>query len=189
MNGADLIAAFKKQPVGFICGGLCLISGLLLYYRGDVREESQVAYDQKADESAKIEANVRSTVGLPEQTAAMQADAREMESRLMHVGQLAINQQYFYRLESETGVKLLDIRQSVLPSAKPGVKTNLYLGVPYNISIQGTYPQVLAFLRRLEHGRHFTRFNTVSFGKSSGTTEGTANSLTVALSIELLGVP
>ena len=106
----------------------------------------------------------------------------------MHVGQLAINQQYFYRLESETGVKLLDLRQNPVPAAKLGAKNGGYLGVPYNISIQGTFPQVIAFLRRLEHGRHFTRFNTVSIAKSVGS-EATADTLTVALNIELLGTP
>lgn len=188
MTGADLIASFKKQPVGFVCGAVCLASGLLLYFRSGVTEELQAAYDQKATESAKIEANVRSAANLPEQTAAIQGAARELEARLMHVGQLAINQQYFYRLESETGVKLLDLRQNPVSAAKLGSKTGAYLGVPYNISIQGTFPQVIAFLRRLEHGRHFTRFNTVSFAKSVGS-EAAADTLTVALNIELLGTP
>ncbi|MBI3887257.1 MAG: hypothetical protein HY302_16250 [Opitutae bacterium] len=188
MTGADLIAAIKRQPIGFVCGLVCLVCGLLLYYTAGDIDAQQLAYDQKAAEVARIEANLRNSDKLREQAAAMLAAAKELEARLMRAGQLAINQQYFYRLEEETGVKLLDLRQNSPAAPKTGAKSGLYVGVPYNLTIQGSFPQVLAFLRRLETGRHFSRFNTVSFNKASGS-EAAGDSLTVTLAVDLLGLP
>lgn len=188
MTGADIIAAVKRQPIGFACGTVCLVAGLMLYFTSDQTEERQSTYDQKATEVTKIEANIRNSDKLREQSAAMLAASKELEARLMHAGQLAVNQQYFYRLEGETGVKLLDLRQGNVPTAKAGAKTGLYVGVPYNVSIQGGFPQVLAFLRRLETGRHFCHFNNVSFGKATGA-EATSDMISVVIAVDLLGLP
>ena len=73
-------------------------------------------------------------------------------------------------------------------AAKAGAKVGLYIGVPYNVSAQGTFPQVLAFLRRLETGRHFSRFTTVTFDKATGADAG-AGLITVTIAVELLGLP
>lgn len=188
MTGADIIAAVKRQPIGFACGTVCLVAGLMLYFTSDQTEERQSTYDQKATEVTKIETNIRNSDKLREQSAAMLAASHELEARLMHAGQLAVNQQYFYRLEGETGVKLLDLRQGNVPAAKAGAKTGLYVGVPYNVSIQGGFPQVLAFLRRLETGRHFSHFNNVSFGKATGA-EAAGEAVTVVIAVDLLGLP
>ena len=189
MTGADIVSAFKRQPIGFGCGALCLVCGLWLYYRSDVTAERQEANDQKAAEVAKIDANIRNSERLREQAAAMVAASRDLEARLMHAGQLAVNQQYFYRLEGETGVKLVDLRQGAVAAPKAGAKSaGLYVGVPYNVSVQGTFPQVLAFLRRLETGRHFSRFNTVTFDKATGP-NASGSLLTVTIAVDILGLP
>lgn len=188
MTGADLISAFKRQPIGFGCGAICLVCGLWLYFRSDASAALQEASDQKTLEVAKVDANIRNSERLRDQAAALVTAASELESRLMRADQLAVNQQYFYRLEGETGVKLVDIRQSGVAAAKTGAKVGLYIGVPYNVSAQGTFPQVLAFLRRLETGRHFSRFTTVTFDKVTGADAG-AGLITVTIAVELLGLP
>lgn len=187
MTGADLIALLKKHPIGAACGLVCVICGVLLYVRSDKVSEAQQLLAQKTQEDQKILANVRNATGLPQHLEAMQAAAKQMDSRLVSAGQLALNQQFFYRLESETGVKLVDVRQNALP-ARAGAAKPTYVAVPFNISIQGSFKQVMDFIERLEKGQHFARFTTVNFTKAGGASDA-SDAMTVALAVELLGTP
>ena len=180
MTAADLVPLLKKHPVSMTCGVVVLVCGGLLYYRSDKIEEYQALNEQKATEAATALANVRNGEKLAEQTAAMQAAAKELDSRLMRAGQLAVNLQYFYRLEADTGVKLVDVRQGGL---KPGAKAGTFIGVPYNVTVQGTFPQVLTFLGRLQKGTHFCRFLTI------GMTKVNNDQVSLSLALEILGVP
>jgi Tfp pilus assembly protein PilO len=185
MTSADLIARIKKQPVGFACVLICLLSGGWLYYRSGEIEARQEEYRAKSEEAARFISNVSISKNLPEQAAELQSVTKDMESRLVRAGQLAVNLQYFYKLEAENEVKLLDVRQNPLPR---NTKT-LYVGVPYNVNIQGPYKNVMAFLQRLEKGRHFCRINTASFTKAAGAGDQASSIVTLALSLELLGQP
>jgi len=182
MTFADIIARIKKQPVGFACALICLLSGGWLYYRNGEIEARQEEYRTKSEQAATFISNVGISKNLPEQVAELQAITKEMDGRLVRAGQLAVNLQYFYKLEAENEVKLLDVRQSPVPR---NTKT-LFVGVPYNVNIQGPYKNVMAFVQRLEKGRHFCRINGASFTKFVGSSDG---SMTLALSLELLGQP
>ncbi len=188
MNFADIIARIKKQPVGFAGGAICLLCAGWLYFRSDEIDKRQAEYKILADKAEVIRSNVGFAKNLPEQVAELQVSTKELEGRLVRAGQLAVNLQYFYKLEAENEVKLLDVRQNPLPKSAKGS----YVGIPYNVNVQGSYKQVMAFLQRLEKGRHFCRINTATFSKGGGTSEGpqsSANQMTLALSLELLGQP
>ena len=186
MTFADIIAGIKKQPIGVACGAICLLCAGWLYYRSDEIDKRQAEFKTTSDKAAVIKSNVGFAKNLPEQVAELQVSTKELEGRLVRAGQLAVNLQYFYKLEAENEVKLLDVRQNPLPKGAKGS----YVGVPYNVNIQGTYKQVMAFLERLEKGRPFCRINSATFTKSvlsSG--EGASTGMTLALSLELLGLP
>lgn len=191
MTGADLLAMIKKQPIGFACGVICLLCAALLYFRSDKIDESKAAYEAKSAEAAKILANVRNSEKLPVQVAEIQALSKDLDSRLVRASQLAVNLQYFYKLEAETEVKLLDVRQNGI--AKGG-KT-LYTGISFSVSVQGTFKQVMSFLQKLENGPHFCHFTSVNFNKSGGGEAVRAgggpdlSGLTISINLELLGVP
>jgi Tfp pilus assembly protein PilO len=189
MTGADLIASFKKHPVGFTCGLLCVILGALIYFRGDKVTENQATNTAKSAEAASIIANVRNSENLAKQVAEMQALAKEMDSRLIRPGQLAVNLQYFYKLEAENEVKLLDIRQGTPPKTAK----SMYVGIPYNVAVQGSFKQVISFLRKIESGPHFCHFSSVTFNKAAGASTDSSGSvaenMTINLTLELLGLP
>jgi Tfp pilus assembly protein PilO len=181
MTGAELVPLLKKHPIGLVCGVLSISCAALLYFRGDMIEEYQQLNDQKSAEMETTIANVRNSEKLVEQTAEIQAAAKELEGRLMKAGQLAANLQYFYRLEADTGVKLQDVRQGGL---KPGNKAaTTYIGVPYTVSVQGTFPQVLNFMGRLQKGVHFCRFNNIAMTKAGD------DAVTLNMDLDILGIP
>lgn len=183
MTSSDITALIKKQPIGFGCGLLSLLLAGWIYYRSSLIEEKQTEYDAKAAEAGKIISNVGISKNLPEQVGEIQDFTKDLDGRLIKAGQLAINLQYFYKLEAENEVKLLDIRQS-----SPRKSSTTYTGIPYNVTVQGSFKQVMIFLNRLENGRHFCRISSAVFGKvQSG--NSTATDMSLALNLELLGQP
>lgn len=181
MNSTDLVVLLKKHPIGFGCGLVSLVCGVLLYMRWGITAASQAELEASSAQAAKMIANVRNANGLAEHLTEIQTLSKEMESRMLKAGQLAVNLQYFYKLETENEVKLLDVRQNSVPRNS---KTQ-YMGVPFSVSVQGPYLNVINFLNRVQKGRHFCRINTASFTKV-GETGGDMN---LALSLELLGQP
>ena len=180
MTAADLAPLIKKHPISLTCVVLSLACGGLIYFRSDKIEEYQQLNEQKTTEANAMVANVRNSEKLAEQVVAMQATAKELDGRLMRAGQLAVNLQYFYRLEADTGVKLTAVNQG---NVKAGAKGGTFVSVPYTVTVQGTFPQVLTFLGRLQKGAHFCRFNNV------GLTKAGEDQLSLSLSLEILGVP
>jgi Tfp pilus assembly protein PilO len=180
MTAADLIPLLKKHPISMICAVVCIASAVLLYIRSDKIDEYQQLSDQKTTEMENTLANVRNAEKLPEQAAEMQAAAKELDGRLMKAGQLAVNLQYFYRMEADTGVKLQDVRQG---SLRQGAKAGAFVGVPYSVTVQGAFPQVLDFMGRLQRGTHFCRFISVGMTKSGD------DKVSLSLNMEILGTP
>ena len=181
MTTADLLALVKKHPIGVGCLLVSIVCGALLYMRSGNIAASQAELEASSAQAAKMIANVRNSKGLPEQLAEIQAHTKEVEARLMKAGQLAVNLQYFYKLETENEVKLVDVRQNTFPR---GLKT-MYGGVPFSVSVQGSFVHVTNFVNRLQNGRHFCRINTANYTKNS---DGTGD-IAVALNLELLGQP
>jgi Tfp pilus assembly protein PilO len=187
MTGADITAAAKKHPIGVVCGLISLICVVLLYLGSDAVDERKTVADERSKTDHAINANVTNSKDLAQQTEEMQHAVKEMESRLIKGSQLAINLQYFYRLESETGVKMADVHQGSIPALRSGGKGG-YIPVPFGVNIQGNFKQVLDFMQRVENGPRVARFTSVSFTKTQ--TEATGpNGFNISMGIEFLGTP
>ena len=183
MSSDELIALAKKQPIGVACGVICVICAGLIYFRSGKIEENQAAYEAKSAEAATIVTNVLNSAKLPEQVAELQGLSKEMVGRLIRAGQLAGNLQYFYKLEAETEVKLLDVRQGDMPKSAKS-----YTGIPFNVAVQGSFKQVLSFLQKLETGPHFCHFKSANFLKAAGASTD-SSSISLSLNLEFLGTP
>jgi Tfp pilus assembly protein PilO len=190
MTGADLTAFAKKHPLGVTCLVIALASGVALYFRADAIGVSQTEYEAKSSEAAKMIANVKNAPGLEEQVAEMQELGKELDSRLVKAGQLAVNLQYFYKLEADHGVKFLDVRQTASTrTARPGAPKTIFTPVPFTLSVEGTYDQLVKFLGALQNGRHLCRINSAVLNKPNAAANSEASKLTLALNLELLGQP
>lgn len=192
MTGADLVALIKKQPVGVACGLVSLVCVALYFLRDSAIEEYTIAGEQRAAEAAKILANVRNSSGLQEQVTEMQAATKEMSTRLLRENQRALNLQYFYRLEAETGARLVDVRQGSIPSAR-GAAAATFVGIPFVVSVEGSFKQTMDFLKKIESSPSFTKFNSINFARvSTGDGAGRSagpSSISMTMNIDLLGQP
>jgi hypothetical protein len=193
MTNEQLVAFLKAQPISVGCAVLSLLLGAGIYFRGDLVPEAEELLDQKATLGERLDANLKNGVQLPEQLAAITAARQQIEARLVHPDELAKNLQFFYKLEADTGTKLVDISQNQNLGNKPGAKSTgpkmNYLPVGYSVAVRGDYAHILDFLRRLESGQRFCRVNSVNVGILNGSDKGRASELTINLGIELLGQP
>ena len=187
ISNEQVIAFVKKNPIGFGCGALCLVLVATMYYRSDLVPAAETELDQQSAEAERLAGNLKNATQLQEQLDAMIAAGKQVEARLVHPGDLAKNQQYFYKLEADTGTKI-DCHQNALPADKD--RKTIYLSVPYTVNVQGDYSQILSFLRKLESGAHYCRVlnGTLTTG-GAGAGESTESSLTLNLNLELLGQP
>jgi len=184
MTGTDLITLLKKHPIGVACGLIALVCGVVLYLRADAIDATKQQLDEITKQSEVMVSNVRNSAGLALQVETIRQATKQLESRLVKANQLATNLQYFYRLESDTGVKLTDVRQNQTGRAGGG----LFVGIPYVVTLQGTFKQVLEFLQRVESGKHLSKYSSISFNKAAGT-DANSGLLSVSMNIELLGTP
>ena len=151
--------------------------------------QAETRLEQKASLGERIDANLKNGVQLGEQTAALAAARQQIEARLIHPDELAKNLQFFYKLEADTGTKLIDLRQNanqakVGPEGKTG-----YIGVGYALTVRGDYVRLLDFLHRLESRQRFCRIMTASVAVNGSSPSERANELTLNLALELLGQP
>ncbi len=200
LTNEQVMAAVKKNPVITSCVVLSLLLIAGIYYRSDEIPNATNELQKKSAEGQRLALNIKDAAQLGEQLQALTDANKEVDTRLVRVGQLASNLQYFYKLEADTGVKLIDLRQ-VAGAARPGKEKEKlnYQPVAFNLTVQGAYAQVFDFLRRLESGTHYCSIVTTSFAPASGG-NGESNSgsgsglvrtdsISLTLSLELLGVP
>jgi len=188
MTAADLQAMAKKQPIGVACGAIALVCAAILYFTGDKVDEVRTQSEDLSKTAKAIRTNVDNSQGLPQQTDAIQKAVKEVDNRLIRASQLAINLQYFYRLESETGVKLVDVHQGSTNVLRGGQSKTPYSSVSFSVNIQGNFKQVLDFIQRIENGPRIARFSSVSFSKAGGENVS-SDQFSVGMGIDFLGKP
>ena len=184
----DFVAFVKKYPVPIGCG---VFSVLLLagsYIRNARAGALSALLREKEGEGQTILNNIRNGASLPEQFETLSAATKELESRLVRGPERARNQQYFYRIESDTGVKELSLQADAPSRVQPRGPKPLYTGISYTIAVQGDYRQILNFVGRLESGPLFYRLisGSVSHQEVRGASASTIN---LTLTLELLGLP
>jgi hypothetical protein len=187
----DLVAFFKKYPVAIGCGALSLVLLTGSYIRYSRADELAVLLKQKEVEGQRILDNIRNGANLSEQYEALTAATRELESRLVRSTERARNQQYFYRIESETGVKEVSLQPISPTSGQQRDPKTFYAGIGYAVSVQGDFRQILGFVGRLESGPYFYRLISGSVFRQGQrrAADSTPPVLTLTLNLELLGLP
>lgn len=184
MTTPELGAFIKRNPISFGCGVLSVLMAVALYLRGDEIPGAEAELGLKTGDGDRIGLNIKYSAQLKEHADTIAAATKDIEARLIRTTQLGTNTQYFYKLEGDTGVKIIDLRQITAPAAKSA--KGEYVPVPFAVSVQGSLPQILEFLRQLETGAHYCRVLTASF---SGVSANRNSALTLGLSLELLGRP
>ena len=186
MTTPELIALLKKNPVSVGCGVVALALAGWSYLDSDDEPKLAAQLVQVSSEADRLAANIKNAAQLHEQLNALDAARAEIEPRIVRASELAKNLQYFYKIEAETGAKVTDLQRiGGAGPVKPGAK-GIYQPVGFSLALEGEYPAVLDFLRRLENGTHFCRVIAATLNKG-GNDLDRAGALKLTLTLELLG--
>jgi len=180
----------RKNPVLITCVSIILILSVYYGFRYSANPEAEERLSLVNEEADRLALNLKNSAQLAEQMASLEESMGLINAKLMQSTALALNQQYFYKLVSDTGTKLLELRQgTVLPNAK---KENGFVPIPFVVSVQGEYPKVMAFLQNLESGSYILRIVTVNIAPVPGTSlyeDSGTEMINMSISLEVLGVP
>ena len=186
----DLVVFLKKHPVAIGCGALSLILLAGSYLRNSRVSELSDQLKQNEQEGQRILDDIRNGANLVEQYDALTATTKELDARLVRSSERARNQQYFYRLESDTGVKEFSLQPGAVGAYQPKGAQAIYTSIGYTISVQGDFRQTLDFLSRLESGQHFFRLISGTVTRDGArATPATTAAVTLTLNLAFLGLP
>lgn len=187
----------KRHAFAAVCVVLTIAIGVAFVIRMDLLSQAGVEIELRQQEAEGMKRNLRNASGLRDNLSALNEMLKNADARLVRAEDLASNLQYFYRLETDTGTKILLLRQmtgqatGAQPPAPSGAAKPTYRPVPYSVIVEGSFPQIMAFLTRLERGTHFNR--TPVFTAQRGATDSPegirSGTVVVNLSIELMGAP
>lgn len=179
MNAQSIQTLVKKYPLPTICAAACMILFAVLYLRFDLISAQQEELDALSKKNSKQLANISGGARLDEQLAYLVDANKAVRARSLPVGGLAQNLQYFYKIESELGLKYSDVR----PVAKPVAgKDAIYVPLAYTLSVETDFANTIALLRRLERGEFFCRINSLNASRSGG-------GVNLNVNLDLLGTP
>ena len=184
MTNEEALTLIRKNPISLGCGALSFLLAIGSYLRMESLPDAEAELTQKSAASERVALNIKHAAQLKEQAESMVAANAAIDKRVIRASQLGNNTQYFYQVESATGVKILDLRQTTATVAKPAKGT--YAPVSFAVTVQGSFPQILGFLRQLEGGAHYSRVLTATCSTNAA---ARASPLTLALTLELLGLP
>jgi|CZKI01.1.fsa_nt_gi hypothetical protein len=185
MTSPEFIGFLRKNVICVTCLVVSVAIGVTIYLRNGLLPEAEKVLSETSKQGELMLANIEDAHQLKEQHVALVSANQAIANRMIHVGQLAENLQYFYRLESETSTKLTDPRQMAWNPPPKNMPKTTYTPVGFAITAQGTYPQLVGLLRRLENGEHYCRVISCNLKPVA---EQRGSPLTTTLDLELLGI-
>lgn len=191
MNFANLIGYLKKNYVIAISGFVVLACAAVHFVRGEQITRLAAEYDDLSVKRSRILKNLKNASDLEADLKELHEYKAEIDKRLFLPEDLAANQRYFYQIESAAGVHLTNIQQIIkpLPTGKRNKKARMlaqrsvYQEIIYDMGIQGTYTNVLKFLRAIEGGNAFAVLDGFSLVSAKGASEEPEVSMRVTINV------
>ncbi|MFT3830074.1 MAG: hypothetical protein QM691_10265 [Opitutaceae bacterium] len=173
----------RRYPIALAAAGLVLALVAVTTVRFSALDDATAELEAKRSEALKAERNLRNAAGVERHVESVTKDVARLESMLVGVDDVSGNQAYFYKLESGTGVRIAVLRPTGV--AKEAAKNASYAPAGFNVVVQGSYAQGLAFLRALEAGERLYRLSEFAVQRSSDQQSG-GSQITLNLTLQLL---
>lgn len=181
IQGKDVVNGFKSYPVPATCFIVVLVALLSFYFRSDLLGETADKLEGRNKELKKLKANIAASAQLDDQLAVLTKANEKFLNTAMRVSELAKNPQFFYNLESQTGVTLADVKQ-IVTTAPAKLAPDSFFIIPFNITAEGDFKQIIKFMRTLEYSQNVTRVTSIAM------TPGQGSRVSMSVNLEVLGL-
>lgn len=191
MDFRGLLQLFRKNLISVISGLVVVVCSVYLVLDMGKKEDLDSRFRDLSIEHGRVIKNLKFSGGLEDDLSRLEELTAEVESHLFRYKDLAANYNYFFQLESLTGVKLGELRQKNFvevdrrSKAARSKRKKLYQEIEYTMSAFGSYEEIANFLRHLERGKaHYRIGETRLLGaRNSLTWDG----LSLNISLSILG--
>lgn len=167
----------KKYPIIAVCVIATVVLFGFLYFRGGLLSEQRTAVESLSLESNRYNQNIANAAQLQAQVKFLVDANRAAMERSLSAAVPAQNIQYFYRLESEVGLKNIKLNYGTHNVPSSGKS---YAPFPHEVSLDGTFVQAITFLHQLEQGAYFCRVRRAALSLNG-------ERVTLHLNFDLLG--
>lgn len=189
MTTQDLTEKIQRYPVPTSCAVIVIVCFFAFYLRMNLLTDLEIENDDVQRQMQQVEQNITHGKTLANDIAQMKAKTAELDARIIRPAELATNLKYFYEIEANTHVTIVDLRQSIPAPAKGAAKTILG-AVDYSVLVNGRFDQAISYLNELEHGRHIFRIDSLNLQRgSSDRAAPSATPLSMSLNLQLLAWP
>ena len=175
MNLSGISKKISQYPVPFVCGLLIPLILVLFIMRGPKVSQYENELPALEREWKNIQTNVERSVSIEEDIEVLESGLEQINSRLMRVENVASNYEFFYGLESESGVVLKQFSQGTASSGDelPLAREELvnFSVIPYDLSMDGTLPQILKFIDLLDRQEHIVRLDQLTIVRPTDSEE------------------
>jgi hypothetical protein len=183
LNPRAVACGFKRYPVLFTAVVVCIPLAIICFVRDGAIIEQQAELEKNLALASLFRANIANSSQLQQQVDFLVQAKEAIAKRAFRAESLPLNLQYFYKLETDVGIKYLTLNptaRTVASGAKSASSTT-YIPLNFSVSVQGSFHQIITYLRCLEQGAYFCRINSASV-LSSGSI------VTLNLDLDLLGI-
>lgn len=139
----------KKNPMLSVCSVGILLAAATAFVRSGLVPEGEAELEELKTTLTKLERNIANSAQLDAQVERLKKLNEEIKSNALVVGELARNQQYFFKLEADNKVKLLDVQQQGRPAPGRGPAA-AYFPLGFSVNASGGYDNLLQLMRQTE---------------------------------------
>jgi hypothetical protein len=136
----------KSQGIAIIAGFVAILLLGAAYWRSSTIAEQEVRWQSMTRQIAVMDANVRHAHGLQEQVEQLEASLQKMETQLFDPDARALNTNFFYQLERDANVRVVQARQG---SYQAGSSSSHYATVEFVLVVEGDFASLLGFMQKL----------------------------------------
>ena len=185
MNTAVILSKLRQYPLPVLCAILLVVVVVLYFLRSPLIDELDAANAELEQQRNAMQFNKRESQQLKAQVERGKKLLEDADRRLMDPKEVALNYDFFYRLEKATGVRIVSMGQAISTESNPWRPSlSLYRLVAYDITVEGNLVELMQFAHQVQTGNYLTRLESLSASKSGATQ---ANAITASFKLLVLG--
>ncbi|MCC5807044.1 MAG: hypothetical protein JJU00_12015 [Opitutales bacterium] len=187
MKKEMIISILRQHRVAMVLCAFAVVFIALLVVRVPMTGELESELESERMTLRRMQQNLAQGEDLRGHLDTIKTQVVQIDERLMERREVAVNYDYFYRMEEAAGVRIQNIQQQAQAagSAVTLPRIELYDVIGYSVTAQGGFEDIVDFIQQLESGRHFVRIQSVNL--SSAGQAGSVGRLNAQIELNVLG--